>query len=320
MIDDIDATFRSTSDDCLRVSTFFSAARALAKQVKGIRLRVSVRADVWSSIRRTDEALDKVEQYVFDLRWSRTETGRILAQRVRAYLKELDREKRLREAEHERDRLIAVGVIKPPGELSILERMNDVGVIDLIFDGRWAWANQPHHFIHVLSGGRPRWGLQLCRLAAAEGHRVGNRRQLKVGFAKQVLQTYGRLRIDDLTREHRHQCPQIDDLVQAFARQRVRYTTDELMAFIEAAILRKASVEVDGSAVVNPMAVAHFLYRCDFLLARDKQDGGNLVLYRFEEKPQLLTSATNPDEGLVWEVAPGYRQALNLSGDGAELS
>lgn len=92
------------------------------------------------------------------------------------------------------------------------------------------------------------------------------------------------------------------------------------MAFIEAAILRKASVEVDGSAVVNPMAVAHFLYRCDFLLARDKQDGGNLVLYRFEEKPQLLTSATNPDEGLVWEVAPGYRQALNLSGDGAELS
>jgi len=311
LVDDIDATFRSEPADCLKASSFFSAVRLLARQVRGIRVRASVRSDVWSTIRRTDEALDKVEQYIFDLRWSRRETKQVLARRLRAYLTVLDQEVRLKEAAHERDRLIAVGVITPSDHVDPIDRMSDGDIIRVLFDDQFPWG-QPHEYLHALSGGRPRWSTQLCRLAAAVGNRAGEHRSIKFGFIKLVLEPYGRLRIDDLTREHRHQCPQIDDVIQTFARQRVSYTTDELLAFIDATILRLSRVEIDGHSIGSAMQVAQFLFRCDFLMARDESDAG-LPLYRFEDKPKLLASATNPDEGMTWEIAPAYRRALSLS-------
>lgn len=73
LIDDIDATFNNSREECVRLSTFFSACRELAANFKGIVIRTVIRSDVWASIRKTDEALDKVEQYIFDISWSKKE-------------------------------------------------------------------------------------------------------------------------------------------------------------------------------------------------------------------------------------------------------
>ncbi len=314
-VDDIDATFRNTAEDRLRVSTFFSACRALARNVRGACIRASVRTDVWGSIRSTDEALDKVEQYIFDLRWSRRETGAILAQRVRSYISK-------KEMENTHPKRLANirkgGVI--PGYVREMVGMSDVDMQNLIFSERFAWSNfGAHHVVHVFAAGRPRWALQLCKMAAAEASRGGHGHIIKFGFFKQVLERYGQFRIDDVVREHRHQCPQIEDLIHAFGRQRARYSTEGLLAYVENAILSHLQPTIDGRIVQSPVPLAHFLYRINFLLARDAT-GKAPVFYGFEDKPHLLRAITNLDEGMVWEIAPSFRQALNLTGPGAELA
>ena len=84
-IDDVDATFLNTEAERLNVSTFFSACRNLATAVSGLNIRASVRTDVWSILAQYDEALDKCEQYMLDLRWSTEETGRILANKITSF-------------------------------------------------------------------------------------------------------------------------------------------------------------------------------------------------------------------------------------------
>lgn len=86
-IDDIDATFIDTTENRLLVSTFFSACRELTNNVKGINVRASIRTDVWSLICH-DEALDKCEQYMLDLSWNTTDTGKILCKKILSYYKE----------------------------------------------------------------------------------------------------------------------------------------------------------------------------------------------------------------------------------------
>jgi hypothetical protein len=53
------------------LSTFFTACRYLARDVKGICCRVTLRTDVWPIVRRSDESLDKMEQYVKDIVWGK---------------------------------------------------------------------------------------------------------------------------------------------------------------------------------------------------------------------------------------------------------
>lgn len=87
ILDDIDATFEGGRDEIRRLSTFFSACRELAANFEGVVIRASIRSDVWTTIERTDEALDKADQYVHDIRWSRAETKRILCERIASYLR-----------------------------------------------------------------------------------------------------------------------------------------------------------------------------------------------------------------------------------------
>jgi hypothetical protein len=70
IVDDLDSTFQNTNQECLETSTFFSACRYLTQDFKDIFVRVSMRSEVWAMIRRYDESLDKMEQYVDEILWS----------------------------------------------------------------------------------------------------------------------------------------------------------------------------------------------------------------------------------------------------------
>ena len=59
------------------------------------------------------------------------------------------------------------------------------------------------------------------------------------------------------------------------------------------------------------MDIARFLYRVGFILARsDSEDG--YEHYRFDQMPDFLTSRTDEDFALKWEVHPCYREALDI--------
>jgi hypothetical protein len=89
IIDDLDATFQNTPAESLSLATFFSACRYLVQDVKGIYIRASVRTDVWALLRRYDEALDKMSQYVSEILWRQRDFLALLSLRIQASLKQL---------------------------------------------------------------------------------------------------------------------------------------------------------------------------------------------------------------------------------------
>jgi hypothetical protein len=287
LIDDVDATFLNTEDERLSVSTFFSACRNLATSVRGLNIRASVRTDVWSILTQYDEALDKCEQYMLDLRWSTEETGRILANKITSFY----------------DRTYG----SAPKVQSIF---------GLVFKEPFHWGKrrlEAFRPIHILSAGRPRWATQLCRMAGKEAFRVDSD-LISISSVRFCLKEYGQSRLADLYKEHRHQCPQMELLVEAFASSVSQYSTTELLAKVQRDIIVKyGKPQIDGGAA-DRLAVAHFLFRIGFLNGRDdRTSDAPLAFVAFEQRPHLLSSRQNPDDGLGWEIHPSYKAVLRIS-------
>ena len=88
LIDDLDATFQNTKTELLSLSTFFSACRYLTQDMKGISFRATMRSDVWPIIRKFDESLDKLEQYINELKWTSDEFRTLLFKRILSQIEE----------------------------------------------------------------------------------------------------------------------------------------------------------------------------------------------------------------------------------------
>jgi hypothetical protein len=288
LVDDIDATFGGSDDEILRLATFFSACRDLASNYRGLTIRISVRSDVWSLIRRKNEALDKAEQYIFDIHWTKKEFRKLLSERILSYMKR--------------------------SSVDGAEGASEDELMNAVFDAKFRWGTayaSPHRVIYTYAAGRPRWAAQLCRLAGGEAVSVGSPR-IKIGHVNQILEKYGRFRLDDVSREHRNQCTSLSEIVNAFAAREAVYTTDALLAHIDGEILKHVSVEIEGRRNVTSLEVANLLFRTGFIIARDFRGSGVVEYYHFEEKDRLLQNRANLDDGLTWYVHPAFHRALTL--------
>lgn len=298
-IDDVDATFLNTESERLKASTFFSACRNLASSVTGLCIRAAVRADVWSVLAQYDEAMDKCEQYMLDLRWSTEETGRILQNKILSFFRRnYPDDPRYQAYDPNKDgRVIRKIVFKEPFPWGA---------------GRAVDSFRP---IHILSGGRPRWAAQLCKLAAKDAYRSMNS-LITVNHIHDVMQAYGKFRINDLYKEHRHQCSVLKDIVESFSGGDRRYDTSKLLDHITNKIILKIGTpHIDGVAAPDgALTIAHFLFRCGFIAARDDSDPAGLGFIHFEDRSNLLTSHANLDDGFVWEIHPSYRHVLRIQG------
>jgi len=131
------------------------------------------------------------------------------------------------------------------------------------------------------------------------------------------LKEYGQSRLSDLYKEHRHQCAELETLVESFAVGPAQFTTDALLARVRDNIIQRYGMPILDGISIKPreLAVAHFLFRIGFINARDEsQNDGPLGFIRFEDRPHLLSSNENRDDGLPWEVHPSYRSVLRIKG------
>ncbi|MRG98567.1 P-loop ATPase, Sll1717 family [Polyangium spumosum] len=294
-VDDVDATFLSTPEERLAASTFFSACRNLCSMVEGLTVRASVRTDVWTILAQADESLDKCEQYMLDLAWSTLETGQILERKILSYFR--------RQYPHD-------------SRYSELEPRKDGGAIfGLVFHEPFYWNRKPLEAfrpIHILSAGRPRWAAQLCKMAGRSAAKVG-RNRITLKHITSQLREYGEARIDDLYKEHRHQCSNLEGLIEGFAGGAKRYVTHDLLNRIANKVFREVGMpEIDG-VKAGAIEVAHFLFRIGFICARDDSDPTvSLGFVRFEDRPNLLRTRANLDDGLDWEIHPSYRKVLRI--------
>lgn len=297
LIDDIDATFINTESERLKISTFFSACRNLSNTVNGLILRASVRTDVWSILAQYDEALDKCEQYMLDLKWSTEETGRILENKIISFFRRFyPDDSRFQELEPGRD---------------------GREIRKIVFREPFQWGNRPLESfrpIHILSAGRPRWAAQLCKLAGHDSL-LKKTDKISIGNIYNILREFGQLRVNDIYKEHRHQCARISELIESFAGGQKLFTTKELLDHISERIINLNGLPtIDGISAENGgLTVAHFLFRIGFITARDENDPTGLAFVRFEERPGLLMSKANLDDKLSWEIHPSYRSILRIS-------
>ncbi len=295
LVDDLDATYQRTDVENLELSTFFSACRQLASESQGILFRVTMRTDVWPLLRRYDEALDKFEQYHKDITWSQDDFRALLAKRIRHQLA-----------------LHGVKDSPPPRPLS--QEEVDEHQIDMVFAKRMPWGEKErrtYKVIYTLAYHRPRWGIQLCKLAQAEALKE-EATLIERGHIDKVWGNYGAKRIADLIAEHKHQCPEVEELLSAFRGAERRMSREVLLTWIKNRVCNHMTPTIEGRSTNQAMQIAHFLFRIGFIVARAELDNETYEHYYFDDMPDFLSGRTNADFNVVWEIHPCYREALDI--------
>jgi hypothetical protein len=301
LLDDIDTKYRNTPQEQAYVASFFSAVRNLVREIGGLGVRATVRTDVWSSL-RTVEDLDKFDQYVTDISWVAKQQHDILANRILAYYTR----------NHPQSHVARSWKVETGGDaligLAFLDRMR--------WGDSWVPATQ---VLRSLSGGRPRWMAQLCRLSGVNA--VQNRYE-KIGIQEinQSMREFGKRRLSDLYKEHGHQFDDLKRLIESFSNGPKEYTTDDLMKRIASHYLRLVSAqsipEIDGAPYRDSWQIAHFLYKCGFISGNNLKRGNVAIpdYVNYDLRPDLLEVGTNLDDGMTWEIQPAYRQILRTKG------
>lgn len=300
IIDDIDQNFANTEKWRIKLGTFFTACRQIASVIPELRIRTAIRPNVWAIIKREYESLSHIEQYVHDLSWSSDQFRKLIAARVKSYLIRTDQWKGI------------------SSKLSKQDFLREQELVSMVFDDPMPWGGAdrkrpPHVILWTLTSHRPRWLIELCKEAGkAAATRQANRIYLEDVLAQ--LSAFGRKRIEDTVAEFRSQCPQIEELLGAFSRQRDLYSTDELLKTIHNRIIQAVNPNLVGAVgKASDLDVAHFLFQIGFIAGRrdyGEHKGYDHILYR--ENPGLLKSRTNIDDGLRWEINPIFRDVLNL--------
>lgn len=293
LIDDIDSTFRNSPELKARISTFFSACRSLVRDLQGVHIRASVRTDVWS-ILRDNEDLDKFEQYITEIKWSKPEVRLMLAKKVLAYIQ----------------RNLGTNTIGYDWDLD----NHETQLLELVFPRRMRWGGvsvPPFQPVGILSAGRPRWVAQLCRMAGAEAVKHSKDR-IGIQEINIIMKPFGRYRLNDLYKEHTHQFSDLQRLIECFANGRRRYTTKDLdkkLTLEYISMIGSSNIPaIDNYPYQNPRQLSHFLFKIGFLAGRIS----STEFISYEQRPELLTNYINPDDGMDWEIYPSYRQVLRI--------
>lgn len=297
IVDDVDQNYRNEPKQKVKVAAYFLAMRQLFSQIPELKVRTAIRPNVWASIKPDYEALSHVEQYVVDLNWSEAAFKDILAKRIEGFLK-----------------LTSQWDLFVP-KANLEDRKDQL--IQMAFESPVSWGGEnrkrPMHVVlYTLSRHRPRWVIELCKVAAKHSAENG-RKQIALDDVILQLDSFGKRRIQDTIAEFKSQCAEIENLLIAFSGQNERFSTSELISTIDRRVLQGVHPRIEG-VIGRPSAreVAHFLFQIGFLSARlDRPDGTYDHLMYFD-KPNLLRATTNLDEGGSWEIHPVFRQALKL--------
>ena len=168
-----------------------------------------------------------------------------------------------------------------------------------------------YRVIYVLSYERPRWAIQLCKLAVEAALRKHSARIAKDSI-DEVWGEYGAKRIEDLVAEHKHQCPQVNELLNAFRGAARLMSRAELFTWIKNRVSEHLEVKIEGKPTRAPREIAQFMYRIGFIVARSENEDGQYEHYRFDQMSDFLLARTDDDFSVKWEIHPCYRQALDI--------
>lgn len=296
LVDDVDQDFKNTPEFRAKLSSFFTACRQVISTVPEIRIRSAIRPNIWTIVSRIEESMSKVDQYVFDLSWPEDAMRSLLARRVEAYI----------------DRTGQAASVRL---YSRTQSLVDKHYIGYVFEPSMRWGNEdrpPHVILHTLSRHRPRWMIDLAKRATARAASA-HREMVTLADITDELYDFGQRRISDLLAEYSIQCDKLEDVIAAFSHKPNKYRTNELLRVLNDRILSTTPVKIEGT-LGKPRAqdLGAFLFQIGFLSARRDMANGKYEHYTFSDKPSLLRTGSNLDDGVTWEIHPVFRKALNL--------
>lgn len=288
LIDDIDAKYVDDEPNQHRVGAFFSAIRSLAYSVKGLRIRTSVRTDVWRNLRHMEDQ-DKIRQYVIDIHWKDATLRSIFAKRILSYLQ--------RE--------------KFPTALNWDPTIHYDEIVGQVFDGKLPWDNkrvEPFVPIKILAGNRPRWMGQLCKLAGS--HAAPSRIGMK--DVNHAMNEFGQEKISDILKEHSHQFSDLSKVIDVFRSGKREYNRYQLITLLQKSYAEKLSgavPSVNGYPYQEADQIAEFLFQIDFVSSHHP---GKSDFISYQNDPDAFRSNENQQNKLMWTVNASYRNFLRI--------
>ena len=295
LIDDIDAKYQNNIESQARIGAFFSAIRSLAFELKGLNVRATVRSDVWSCLRHLED-LDKLQQYIIQIFWTKKHMRDMLAQRLLVYIQKNHPE-------------------SPEAKYKLDRDYNKI--LDIVFTSPIEWGHDKDaklfDAISAFSNRRPRWMGQLCRMAGKKAKENPYAKKITLDHINYILSDFGAHRRDDLIKEHIHQFDELSNLIDALRATKKEFTYQELNLILETGFIRgreKTSIPtVDGKAYVETEDLGDFLYKLG-LISRIHDDGKKFT--HFTDDPDLYRSAENRKNNITWSIHPAYRNFLNI--------
>lgn len=295
IVDDVDRNFRATKSDKARIVGFFDAIRDMRNSIPQLRVRTSIRPNVYASVRLDFESISHIGQYVTRLSWDEDQLRSLLARRVEGYLNRSFQSKGL--------------------NLPVAGPQRDLFYISLLFESpvRWGEASKPIHVpLYTLSAGRPRWLIELCKRSASLAF-SRHSKNISIEDVRRVMEEFGEARRADIVAEFGAKCVQLSDLIDAFYAKKETYTTEELYALINGEILTKFSPSIAGlSGQARAPDVATLLFEVGLFHGRRDLLGGKYEHIPFSKRPTAFTSMMGVEPGIRWEIHPVFRAALGL--------
>lgn len=300
LLDDIDHNYANTPRHQLKLISFLAAIKDLMVKVPELRIRFTIRPNVWKMLRRNYEGVSHFRESLLPLTWTMSDCEAMLAKRVESYL---DRQ--------------GTSVARIKRTLPAAPAQRRATLCALILETPMPWgyrATRPAvSVLYTLSRHRPRWLIELVKESSKATVKRGGSR-INFDDVMSVMDNFSTNRKDDTIVEFRTQCPELQELLNAFADQPEKYTTDELFKTLTNRVLQQIRPHIVGvSPPTLPREVAHFLYEIGFLSARRDNPDGSYTHVAYSEEPDLLGSRLNLDQGFSWEIHPVFRQSLRLT-------
>ncbi|WP_183714270.1 P-loop ATPase, Sll1717 family [Paraburkholderia tropica] len=288
LVDDVDAKYKNNEHFQELVGSFFTAIRSLAFSVNGLCIRASVRTDVWYNL-RTMEDQDKLRQYVIDISWNDTALKKILSRKILAFFMRTTN-----------DPIIA----------RYDEKKNYNDIMDLVFEKTFPWNGgrvEPFIPIKTLSGARPRWMGQLCKLACDHAGRL-----ISIDNVKDAMDSFGTEKVADLEKEHAHQFSDVKKLINAFRGGEREYNLYSLIKRIEDYYVGRVGdvPDIDGYPFKDTQRLGELLFKIEFISGRRRDERNGFKLY--QDEPDLFELKENSDNLILWAINPSYRKYLQI--------
>lgn len=301
-IDDLDRAWNGSKENVARISALVTAARNMCSDDNSLKIRISLRSDVYYLFRKADESTDKVSNNVITLDWSQHELLAMLVKRVQLYLG-----KNISDSELEN---------MPQDEMALY--LNDV--MEDRFKGKGKWNNTPLRKILLsLVRKRPRDLINLCVLGARSANK-NKRNKITTEDWEAVFSHYSQDRFNDTIVEHKFEIGNIESLLKGMTptssemenRRKQRlfiYDTEAMLVKINSIRERGDYRFSNQREKATSQEILAFLYKINFITARKTLPSGFIDTKYFEDN-NYLAGLDNVNFGYDWEVHPAFRKVL----------